>query len=289
MTTLTAEVPPSTSPRTAPVVEEARLVGIRGASTPTLEAVDRRRSQLWTVAFSGLVCLAASIAVLASSDGHHLGVVGSAPFRIGTVVLVLAFTAYVMDKEHHLRRLSQLLISERVSTAAMADRLRELESLHAAGAAMNSVLVIEEVLRVILTSAFELLHPLSGSILLLEDGDTLATVCSVGDTSGAQSRAKVGEGLVGRVALQRVPILVNGRAADGEPVPTESALCVPLIHRGQLLGVLDLNGSAARAYTEHDLQSVSIFADHAAIAIANARLNDTERELTARLSAALAR
>ena len=141
---------PPTAPPAMPVAEEARLVGLRGDASPTLEAVDRRRSQLWTVSFAGLVCLAASLAVLASGDAIDLGVAGTAPFRIGTVLLVVALGVYVMDKERHLRRLSQLLISERVATAAMTDRLRELESFHAAGAAMNSVLVIEEVLRVIL-------------------------------------------------------------------------------------------------------------------------------------------
>ncbi len=279
---------PPTAPPAMPVAEEARLVGLRGDSSPTLEAVDRRRSQLWTVSFAGLVCLAASLAVLASGDAIDLGVAGTAPFRIGTVLLVVALGAYVMDKERHLRRLSQLLISERVATAAMTDRLRELESFHAAGAAMNSVLVIEEVLRVILTSACELLHPLTASIMLLEADNTLAVVCTAGDPTGAH-RAKIGEGLVGRVALQRLPILVVGKSPDGHPLPTESAVCVPLIHRDELLGVLSLGGSADHVYTDYDLQSVSLFADHAAIAIANARLNATERELKARLSEALAR
>jgi two-component system, OmpR family, sensor histidine kinase KdpD len=243
---------------------------------------------LWTVSFAGLVCLAASLAVLASGEAIDLGIAGTAPFRVGTVVLVLALGLYVMDKERHLRRLSQLLISERVAATAMSDRLRELESFHAAGVAMNSVLVIEEVLRVILASACELLQPLSASIMLLEGTDTLAVVCHAGDAAH-EARTKVGDGLAGRVALQRVPVLVVGRSPDGRPLPGESAVCVPLIHRDELLGVLSLGGSAARVYTEYDLQSVSLFADHAAIAIANARLNDTERELKARLSDALAR
>ncbi len=102
------------------------------------------------------------------------------------------------------------------------------------------------------------------------------------------THARVGEGLAGRVALQRLPILVSGHGPDGHLVPTESAVCVPLIHRDQLLGVLSLSGSRERVYTDLDLQSASLFADHAAIAIAHARLNDSERELTARLSAALA-
>ena len=288
MQVLAPNVSSTGTPPPEPVAKEARLVGLRGASSPTLEAVDRRRSQLWTVSFAGLVCLAASIAVLASGDAIDLGVAGTAPFRVGTVVLVVALGIYVMDKERHLRRLSQMLINERVAASAMEDRLRELESFHAAGLAMNSVLVIEEVLRVILTSACELLQPLSASIMLLEGDDTLAIVCTAGDAS-PERRVKVGEGLAGRVARQRVPILVVGTSPDGRPLPTESAVCVPLIHRDELLGVLSLGGSTVRVYADYDLQSVSLFADHAAIAIANARLNDTERELTTRLSEALAR
>jgi hypothetical protein len=266
-----------------PLRDEARLGGIR--TRPTLDAVDRRRSQLWTLVFAGLVALAAGIAVLASGTVGDLGIAGTLPFRIGTVVLVVALAAYVVEKELHLRRLSQLLIAERITAATMQERLRELEALHAAGTAMNSVLVIEEVLRVILTSASELLRPLGGSILLLEGPTTLVTVCTVGEVVDGPLRSRVGEGLAGRVAQDRRPVLVTGNAPDGTPVPRESAICVPLVHRDEMLGVLALHGSTGAGYTDVDVQSTMLFADHAAVAIANARLNDTERELHARLDA----
>ena len=35
--------------------------------------------------------------------------------------------------------------------------------------------------------------------------------------------------------------------------------------------MLNLNGSTERVYTEYDLRAVSLFAEHAAIAVANAR------------------
>jgi transcriptional regulator with GAF, ATPase, and Fis domain len=231
------------------------------------------------------VALAAGIALLASGTVGDLGVAGTLPFRIGTVVLVVALAAYVVEKELHLRRLAQLLIVERITAATMQERLRELEALHTAGTAMNSVLVIEEVLRVILTSAVELLRPRGGAILLLEDSDTLVVVCTVGETVAGAARSRVGEGLAGRVAQHQQTVLVSGAAADGSPVPTASAICVPLLHRSQLLGVLQLSGSDDRGYTDVDVQSATLFADHAAIAIANARLSDTERDLNARLEA----
>jgi GAF domain-containing protein len=214
---------------------------------------------------------------------------GSAPPRAPEPFTAEARRGGIRDSRPTLeaidRRRPQLLITERVGAASMAERLRELEALHAAGTAMNSVLVIEEVLRVILTSAIELLRPRGGSILLLEDPDTLVVVCTVGDASGSVTRAPVGDGLAGRVELHRRPVLVTGTAPDGSPAGAESAICVPLVPRGELVGVLELRGAAERNFTDVDVRSAALFADHAAIAIANARLNDTERELSARLDA----
>src|SRR3954451_10531018 len=103
-----------------PLRDEARLGGIRGG--PTLDAVDRRRSQLWTLVFAGLVALAAGIALLASGTVGDLGSAGTLPFRIGTNVLVVALALFVVEKEMHLLRLSQLLIAEGVSAATMHER-----------------------------------------------------------------------------------------------------------------------------------------------------------------------
>ena len=66
------------------------------------------------------------------------------------MVLVVALAVYVMEKEHHLRRLARTLIDERVLGAAMSNRLKELATLYEAGKAMNSVLVIDDVLKLIL-------------------------------------------------------------------------------------------------------------------------------------------
>lgn len=289
MTITESQVRLTSKPDTGSVVGEARLVGIRGSAVPTLEVVDRRRSQLWTLVFAGLVCFAACMAILAAGGSRDLGIAHTLGFRIGTVVLVFALACYVVDKERHLRRLAVMLIEERVAAAAASERVKELESLQAAGTAMNSVLVIEEVLRVILSSAFELLEPLAGSIMMLRDVETLTSVCKIGRKADLPDTARLGGGLEGRVALQRVPMLVRGTASDGRSVPTECAICAPLIHRGELLGTITLSGTASRVYTEYDLQSVSLFAGHAAVAIANSRLTASEQQLHQQLEDALAR
>jgi diguanylate cyclase (GGDEF)-like protein len=263
---------------------EARIVGIKGFSTPSLEAVDRRRSQLWTVAFAGLASLAAAVGLLTSAGGHHLGFANRLGFRIGTVVLVMALAGYVMEKERHLRRLSTLLVNERVLGAALSNRLKELAVLYEAGKALNSVLVIDEVLQLILSSAFELLEASSGYIMLLEGPDNLVVSCRAGVVSEDGEHLEFGEGIASRVMRDREPLLIQGTVSDNGRLERESSVCVPLIHRGDVLGVLILKGAADHVYSEHDLRAVSLFADHAAIAVANARLYEAERALSVQLS-----
>jgi diguanylate cyclase (GGDEF)-like protein len=263
---------------------EARIVGIKGFSTPSLEAVDRRRSQLWTVAFAGLASMAAAVGLLTSSGGRHLGFANRLGFRVGTVVLVLALAGYVMEKERHLRRLSTLLVNERVLGAALSNRLKELAVLYEAGKALNSVLVIEEVLQLILSSAFELLEASSGFIMLLEGPDNLVVSCQAGVVSEDGERLDLGEGIAGRVLRDREPLLIQGTVSEKGRLERESAVCVPLIHRDDVLGVLILKGTPDHTYSEHDLRAVSLFAEHAAIAVANARLYEAERALSVQLS-----
>ncbi|MGA2521606.1 MAG: sensor domain-containing diguanylate cyclase [Acidimicrobiales bacterium] len=283
--TSTTPVSPRGAVRATRLLErEARIVGIRDFSSPTLEAVDRRRSQLWTVAFAGLVCLAAAVGLLTSgTTDHHIGFANRFGFRVGTVVLVVALGVYVMEKERHLRRLSRLLVDERVLSAALSNRLKELAMLYEAGKAMNSILVIDDVLGLILSSAFELLRATSGSILLLNTEGGLAEVCRAGQIDGTDSIEFV-RSIAGRVARDREPLLVQGTVSEGGQLSRDSAVCVPLVHKNELLGVLILDGAPERPYTEYDVRAVSLFAEHAAIAVANARLYEAERQLSAKLS-----
>jgi diguanylate cyclase (GGDEF)-like protein len=263
------------------VEHEAQVVGIRDFRTPTLEAVDRRRSQLWTVAFASLVCLSAAVGLLSTQGAHRLGFANQAGFRIGTVVLVVGLAFYVIEKERHLRQLAKLLIDERVLGAAMSNRLKELAVLYEAGKAMNSVLVVDEVLQLILSSAFELLEASSGFIVLLDESGELREACRAGDTDVT---IELGDGIARRVVTEREPLLAQGRVLEKGSLRTQSTVCVPLMHRGEILGALSLSGSSDHSYSEHDLRAASLFAEHAAIAVANARLYEASQNLSAQLS-----
>jgi two-component system sensor histidine kinase KdpD len=273
--------------------ETARVVGIRSFDTPSMEAVERRRFELWSLAFLAVCVLAVGIvlvSVAGDSEGRAQQVVRTPGFRMALLATTLGLSAYVLEKERYLRRLTRLLMEERVLTAALSNRLKELAMLCEVGKAVNSVLGHEDVLQIILSSALELLEGRSGSIMLLRDTDYLDVLCQQGNESARGARVRMGEGVAGQVALRREPVLISGRVASSSngsgttrAVPVSSAVCVPLLNRDELLGVLNVNGGVDRPFTEYDLRALTLFAEHAAMSIANSRLYEAERDHVAKL------
>lgn len=252
---------------------EARVAGLRDARTPSLEAVERRRMQLWILTVVLVVALSSGAVVLSMWPGRAPDLASPAVLRLGIVLLSLAFCAYAIEKELHLRRLTRLLTDEQVLNAALANRLREVSLLLEVGKAMNSVLDLDAVLGVILRGSLQLLGASAGALSLVE-GEGLVAAAAVGDGVAPGHRLHLGEGTAGTVALTREPLLAEGEGTE---------LCVPLLHRDELLGVLAVRSERSGSFGEYDLRALATFAEQAAAAIANARLYEAERSHVAEL------
>jgi diguanylate cyclase (GGDEF)-like protein len=269
--------------RTGSPTATGRVAGLGSFAAPSLEAVDRRRLQLWLLTSLVLACF--SVAFVLALRGVELRLPPWLPPRAvpsGLLLLVLLFCAYAVEKELALRRLAALLIEERVLTAALTSRVGELSALLDATRAVHLDLDLQQVLGSILECAADLLAARDSSIMLLT-GHELRTVATRGRSMAAGARLAVGDGVAGRVAMTREPVLIEGRLEDGGRrllpgiPPPNSAMCVPLVHRDQVLGVLNVNAPDHRTYTDHELRALSLFADQATVAIANARLLETQR------------
>jgi len=158
-----------------------------------------------------------------------------------------------------------------------------------AGRAINQLLDLPELLETVLRSACELLDANGGSMMLVE-GDELVTLCVRGREEAVGARLRLGEGIAGHVALRREPVLIEGHVDPKEfpgladrPPYVESAMSLPLVHRDEVVGVLNVNAAADYAFTDYDLRAVAVFAEQAAAAIANARLYEAERAHVAEL------
>jgi diguanylate cyclase (GGDEF)-like protein len=259
----------------------ARIAGLRGFDTPSLEAIERRRLHLWILTVVLLLALAGALALLAAGAVATPSWLSPREAQIALLLLTALFCAYALDRELTLRRLTKLLIEERVLTAALTNRVSELSALLDAGRALNLDLDLRQVLSSILASAIELLEAKDASVMLARSGNELQTVATAGQSLARGARASFGRGIAGRVAESREPLLINGLmepdgGSDALSRP-ESAMSTPLIHRSTVLGVLNVNAPGGRRYTEHDLRALSFFAEQAAVAIANAQLLEKER------------
>lgn len=89
------------------------------------------------------------------------------------------------------------------------------------------------------------------------------------------------DGIVGWAAKARQPVSVpdvrqESRYLQGDP-SVQSELSLPLLVRGELLGVLDVESDQLNFFTPDIVQMLSMFAGQAAIAMDNTRLYENER------------
>ncbi len=89
-------------------------------------------------------------------------------------------------------------------------------------------------------------------------------------------RIKVGDGIVGRAAQTRRSVLVNDVHNDPSYIPSldgiRSELAVPLLFKGRLIGVIDLEASQPDFFNDSHVSLLELLASRMAMAIENARL-----------------
>jgi len=96
---------------------------------------------------------------------------------------------------------------------------------------------------------------------------------------------KVGEGFTGHVAQTGIGEYVNDALSDARSVTVpgtpseekESLLCVPLLSREEVIGVMTLGRLGGGVFTDRDLNLLTLFAGQVAGSIENARLLDDLR------------
>ena len=97
----------------------------------------------------------------------------------------------------------------------------------------------------------------------------------------------LGEGLIGIAAELRQPVLVPDVRKDSRYIAdnpeTRSELAVPLIYKGKVSGVIDLEHTRLHYYNEDHQRTLSTLAAQVAISIANARLYQRIHEEEQRL------
>ena len=93
---------------------------------------------------------------------------------------------------------------------------------------------------------------------------------------------KVGDGIVGKTAVQRQPIRVEDTLNDPEYVPLDaeirSELSVPILYSDRLIGVLNLENTEPATYDETDQEILGSLGNTLGAILANAQLVRTVRQ-----------
>lgn len=174
---------------------------------------------------------------------------------------------------------------------ALGQRLRELEALHESLRALTATLDLGELLHTVLARMRALLEPQGLSLLLYDRGrDELVfaatellredAVLEPGVIDGA--RLRLDQGIAGWVARRREAVLLADASRDPRHDPgmaraaglvPRAMICVPLVHRDRLLGVVQvINRLDGRPFTPDEQRLVQSLADYAAVGIAHAQL-----------------
>jgi sigma-B regulation protein RsbU (phosphoserine phosphatase) len=155
---------------------------------------------------------------------------------------------------------------------------------------LSSVLVLNELLRKIGTLTKRLVDYHRFSILLAdEQAQTFNAVISLRQDERMPERSTVhfGQGIVGAAANHRQPVVVPDVSRDSRYIRADlearAEMAVPLIHRGRVIGVIDLESAQPNYFQDDHVRVFSTLAPQIAIAIENARLYERVARSEARL------
>ncbi len=181
-------------------------------------------------------------------------------------------------------------------------RLAESDALRQVAAAISSVMEVQPLLEMIMEKSKEVMDAEASSLMLLdEETQELVFNVATGEKGAAlrEIRLPLGRGIAGWVAQNKEPLLVpdayedprfNRDADKMSGFHTRSILCVPLMVQDRLLGVVQvLNPNGKDSFEENDRGTFTSFADHASIAIENARLYEELKQRAEELREALER
>ena len=170
----------------------------------------------------------------------------------------------------------------------LLDRNEELALLNQIGSALAGSLELDEIMNQTLALLMAHFKVEAGEIFLREeDGETLRLVLHRGEAAEAfwtRNRFKVGEGMIGQAAAKRRPVTSSHLTRDNARQAVIDAgfrqiACIPLMARGEVVGVLTIATRNRKAISKDELQLLVSVSDWAGTAIENARLHSNVRRL----------
>jgi len=208
--------------------------------------------------------------------------------------LAVDFNAMTANLSSLINDLERRVAERTEDIAKKTDQLRAASYIARQTAEVQDLSLLLNIVVKLVTDQFGFYH--TGIFLTNEAGDevTLQAASSEGGRRMVQKghALKVGtQGIVGYVASQkktRIALDVGTDAVffNNPDLPlTRSEIALPLLVRGKILGVLDIQSDKPGAFTVEDIDVLETLSDQVAVAIDNARLLDESQAAFLQLEA----
>lgn len=202
---------------------------------------------------------------------------------IGVIDIQSMQQGFFTEEHGRLLRLVASRIAISIENARLYTRVarqaQTLRILNEISRDLTSILNLDELLKRIGELISRVIDFQMFSVLLVDErGEKLTHRFSMRFHENVQLKHDIplGRGLVGAAALQKEPVLVPDVLKDERYIrlnpETRSELCVPLIYKEQVIGVLDLEHTRRGYFNEDNMRTMVTLAAQIAIAIENARL-----------------
>lgn len=172
----------------------------------------------------------------------------------------------------------------------------EMTALAHISTSLTKTLVLSELTEQVVDNTFSLFQADGCTIFMMDEGKKSLSAISAREREDdpeilakiLNSHPRVGFGLVGYVAATGEPILSGDAEHDhralhipGTPFDEESVMVIPLKAEGEIFGVLFIYKLCLDAFNQKDIQLAQILANQISVALANARLYEHVRSLSA--------
>jgi sigma-B regulation protein RsbU (phosphoserine phosphatase) len=240
-----------------------------------------------------------------SKDPHYISAVETVRSELAIPLVVKDRTIGVLDiSSHHLNYFTpeqQSILSLLASRLAIAienarlfERAREqaetLLLLHDVARDAGAILDVEAQLRRVAELAKRVIDYQIFSILLYDEKENVFRQrinVKFGERKQEKFAIPATVGIVGAAAATKEPVIVADVTSDpryfNENPETRSELAIPLIHKGRVIGVLDLESPQLNYFNDDHVQTLSILAAHLAVSLENAGLYEQVARDEARL------
>lgn len=173
---------------------------------------------------------------------------------------------------------NELLEELKKKNRLLKKRVGELNALYQSAKSLSSTENLKALLKKIIDLATRVIGAKIGSVMLLDKKENalrISAAIGLEPEVIKKTNLSLGKSIAGWVAEKKIPLMVENVEKDPrfkrinkEKYETKSLLCVPLMVKEKVLGVINLsNNVSGKTFTRDDLKLLTTFASQAAVAI----------------------